>query len=174
MFFPEKTRQWWLRVWGDGDVSKASCQKTLYSEKNGFYRNCKRDNLYVMEVEIEGMGPVGIPICRHHFMELRGVNIYGPQSSLYPQLAWARVAYKKDKDSFKKIEHSSDTVRTRAGDWGSDEYLINLAKEKASNYILEYPKDKKPKSKAKKHRNWVDIVYDEFCGIEKNEMGSKV
>ena len=67
MSFPEKTRQWYLRVWGNGEASKASCQKTFHSENKGFYRNCRGDNLYVMVIEIEGKGAVGIPICRKHF-----------------------------------------------------------------------------------------------------------
>lgn len=162
MSFSEKSRQWWLKVWGDGGADKASCQKTFYSENRGFYRNCLGNNLYVMEVEIEGKGSVGIPICRHHFMELKGVNIYGRQSSLYPQLAWAREAYKNNKDSFKKIEHSSETKRSRAGDWSTDEYQFNLAKEKESVFGISHPENKKPKSRTKKHRSWVDIMSDGF------------
>jgi len=156
MAFSEKSRQWWLKVWGN------RCQKTFYSENRGFYRNCPRDNLYVMEIDEAEKGSVGIPICRHHFMELTGVNIYGRQSSLYPELSWARRDYKDDKDSFKKIEHSSETKRTRAGDWSTDEYQFNLAKERESDYLLNHPEDKKPRIKAKHSRNWVDIIYDGF------------
>lgn len=169
MSFPEKTRQWWLRVWGNGDASKARCQKRTYSEKNGFYRHCQGNNLYVTEIEIEGMGLVGIPICRHHFMELIGTNIYGRGSSLYPELAWARRDYKEDKDSFKKIEHSSDTVRSRAGDPGSDEYLFNLAKIKEDDYIFSHPEDKKPFRRPEHNRTWVDIIYDGFYGEDQEK-----
>ncbi|HOY61401.1 MAG TPA: hypothetical protein PK045_02765 [Candidatus Woesebacteria bacterium] len=164
MSFSEKTRQWYLRAWGGGDAGKASCQKTFYSEKNGFYRGCTRGNLYVTRIEIEGRGTVGIPICRHHFMELMGVNIYGKQSSLYPELAWARRDYKNDKDSFKKIEHSSETVRTRAGDWSTDEYLFDFAQEILWRYHLNHPDDRMPSSKPKHHRSWVNIIYDGFYG----------
>lgn len=164
MSFSEKTREWYLRAWGGGDASKASCQKTFYSEKNGFYRKCNRGNLYVTKIEIEDRGIVGIPICRHHFMELRGVNIYGPQSSLYPQLAWARAAYRKNKDSFEKIKHSSESYRSRAGDLGSDEYLFNYAQEILNRYQMTHLDDKKPRSKPEHHRTWVDIIHDGFYG----------
>lgn len=167
MSFPEKSRQWYFRVWGAGDANKSSCQKSFYSEKNGFSRNCQRGNLYVMEVKVDGgRGSVGIPICRHHFMELKGTNIYGPQSSLYPELAWALRDYPEDKDSFKKIEHSSDSHRTRAGDWSTDEYLFNLAKKRESDYLLNHPEDKKPSIKPKHSRTWVDIINDGFYGAD--------
>ena len=158
MAFSEKSRQWWLKVWGN------RCQKTFYSENRGFYRNCPGDNLYVMEIEEAEKGSVGIPICRHHFMELTGTNIYGRQSSLYPELAWARRDYKDDKDSFKKIEHSSETKRTRTGDWSTDEYLVNLAKERENDYLLNHPEDIKPRIKPKYSRTWVDIINDGFDG----------
>lgn len=166
MSFSEKLRGWYLRAWGNGDENMASCQKTSYSEKNGFYRKCNRDNLYVSKIEVEGRGIVGIPICRHHFMELRGTNIYGSQSSLYPVLAWARKNYKNDKNSFEKIQHSTDTIRTRSGDWGSDEYLFNFAQEILWRYQITHPEDKKPSLKSKHYRTWVDIVYEGFYGIE--------
>jgi len=172
MSFSEKTRGWYLRAWGDGDAKGASCQKTLYSEKRGFYRGCNRGNLYVTRIEVEGRGTVGIPICRHHFMELKGVNIYGPQSSLYPQLAWARAAYAKDKDSFKKVEHSSEGVRTRAGDWSTDEYLFDSAQEILWRYHLNHPEDKKPSSKLKHNRSWVDIIHDGFYEVEGSSGGN--
>lgn len=168
MAFPEKSRQWWLRAWGDGEASKASCQKTFYSENKGFYRNCRGDNLYVMVIEIEGI-EVGIPICREHFMVRRGTNIYGLDSSLYPELAWARRDYKDDKDSFKKIEHSSGTHRTRAGDSSTDRYLFDLAKAKEWEYILEHPEDKKPKTKHVK--TWVDIIDEGYKGLYEEEKG---
>jgi len=168
MSFSKELRQWWLRVWGDGDASKASCQKTFYSENKGFYRNCHGHNLYVMVIQIEGKDPAGAPLCREDFMVRRGTNIYGKQSSLYPELAWARRDYKNDKDSFKKIEHSSETHRTRAGDWSTDEYLFYRAKAKEWEYILEHPKDKKPRPKSKSnpkhHQTWVDIIHDGFYG----------
>jgi hypothetical protein len=164
MSFPEKSRQWWLRVWGNGDASKAGCQKTFYSEDKGFHRHCDRDNLYVMVIEIEGRGSVGVPICRHHFMELTGTNIYGRQSSLYPELAWARRDYKDNKNSFDEVEHSSDTHRSRAGDWSTDEYLFDLAKAREHTFMMEHPEEKKPQTKARHFRTWVDIVYDGFYG----------
>ena len=173
MSFSEKTRQWYLRAWGGGDAGKASCQKTFYSEKNGFYRGCTRGNLYVTRIEIEGRGTVGIPICRHHFMELMGVNIYGKQSSLYPELAWARRDYKNDKDSFKKIEHSSETVRTRAGDWSTDEYLFNLAEQKEISYKTIHPEDKKPRLKSTHHRTWVDIINNGFYEEDQEKRESR-
>ena len=97
-------------------------------------------------------------------MVRRGTNIYGLDSSLYPELAWARRDYKDDKDSFKKIEHSSGTHRTRAGDWGSDEYLFNFAQEILWRYQITHPEDKKPSLKSKHYRTWVDIVYEGFYG----------
>ena len=169
MSFPEKTRQWWLRAWGDDEANEASCQKTFYSENKGFHRNCRGGRLYVTQIEIEGEGVVGIPICRHHFMELTGTNIYGRQSSLYPELSWARRDYKDDKDSFKKVEHSSETHRTRAGDWSTDRYLFDLAKAKEWEYILEHPEDKKPKTKHVK--TWVDIIDEGYKGLYEEEKG---
>ena len=95
----------------------------------------------------------------------RGTNIYGSDSSLYPELAWALRDYKDDKDSFKKIEHSSETHRTRAGDWSTDRYLFDLAKAKEWEYILKHPEDKKPKTKPKHFRTWVDIVDEGYKGL---------
>lgn len=169
MAFSKEVRQWWLRAWGDGDASKASCQKTFYSEANGFYRNCHRNNLYVMVIEIEGRGVVGVPICREHFMVRRGTNIYGSDSSLYPELSWKLKEYSKNKNSFKEYEHSSETHRTRAGDWSTDEYLFNFAREKALIYNLKHPEDKKEPTKVIKRRNWVDIVYDGFYGEDQEK-----
>ncbi len=168
MAFSENLRQWWLKVWS-GDEANASCQKTFYSENKGFYRNCNKDNLYVTKIEIEGRGSVGVPICRHHFMELTGTNIYGKQSSLYPELSWKLKEYPKNKNSFKEYEHSSETHRTRVGDWSTDEYLFNLAKEKESNYLLNHPEDKKPKAKPRHFRTWVDIVSDWFNGEDQEK-----
>lgn len=170
MSFPENTRQWWLRAWGNGEANKASCQKTFYTENKGFYRNCRGDNLYVMVIEIEGKGAVGIPICRKHFMVRRGTNIYGSDSSLYPELAWARRDYKDDKDSFKKIEHSSGTHRTRAGDSSTDRYLFDLAKEKEAEYRFNHPEEKKPKTKAKHFRTWVDIIDEGYKGLYEEDQ----
>ena len=170
MSFPEKTRQYWLRVWGNGDVNKANCQKTFYSDNKGFYRNCQGNRLYVTEIKIEGKGSVGLPICRHHFMELTGTNIYGRQSSLYPELSWKLKEYPKNKNSFKEYEHSSETHRTRTGDWSTDRYLFDLAKAKEWEYILKHPEDKKPKTKATHFRTWVDIIDDGYKGLFKEDQ----
>ena len=173
MSFSEKSRQWWLRVWGEGDANNASCQKTFYSEEKGFHQNCQRRNLYVMQIEIEGKGSVGIPVCRHHFMEEMGTNFYGRQSSLYPELAWARRDYKNNKNSFKMIEHSSETKRTRAGDWSTDEYLFNLAEQKEISYKTIHPEDKKPRLKSTHHRTWVDIINNVFYEEDQEKRESR-
>jgi len=36
MSFPEKTRQWWLRVWGDDEANEASCQKLFIQKIKAF------------------------------------------------------------------------------------------------------------------------------------------
>lgn len=166
MGFNEKTRQWWLRVWGSGDANNAQCRKTFYSENRGFYRNCHGENLYVMRIDIEGRGSVGIPICRKHFMVKMGTNFYGWDSSLYPELAWARRDYSKNKKSFKEIDHSS---RIRSGDWSTDEYLFNTAVERENNYRITHPEDPKPSSKPIRYRTCADILYEGFYGEDQEK-----
>ena len=41
MSFSEKSRQWWLRVWGEGDANNASCQKLFIQRKKGFIKIAK-------------------------------------------------------------------------------------------------------------------------------------
>jgi hypothetical protein len=164
MPFPSKERLWYLRAWGNGVEERAKCQFRTYSEEKGFYRNCQQEgeSLYVARWTLQEWGTVGIPFCRHHFMELSGLIPFTDEAVIYPELAEARGDYRQNKASFDDLEvFNLINHRTRIGDWGFDLFYFQMAQSVVCRYLATHPEDKLKPIKVNHRPTWLDFTEKE-------------
>ncbi len=166
-FSPDR-RLWYLRAWGDGDPNQARCQYRLYCEKSGFYLACQQRGLglFVVRWTVAEWGTVGIPFCRHHFMELSDSTPFVEDAVVYPELAEAVRSYRYDKASFNNLTPFSPSHRTRFGDLGTDIYYFQYGQSVISRYAVTHPDDKPPSDTLGHHYpswiEWVDMIPDQW------------
>jgi hypothetical protein len=157
-FSPER-RLWYLRAWGDGNILHARCQTPFYSEVKGFHLGCEKrgSGLFVARWTVSEWGTVGIPFCRHHFMELTGRTPHLENAGIYPELAEAFLNYPQDPASFNKLIPYSTSHRTRIGDSGLDVYIFLRAKSVIDRYNTIHPEDRPPPDTRGHHYpSWVE------------------
>jgi hypothetical protein len=166
MPYPERIRNYWLRVAGD------KCQAEIYTEQHGF-RNCGKRAEHVHHIIAEGWtydhggNPdenTGLPVCKHHhmnFVERTDEPIpFTRDFSFHPDMGRAFEQYKgfKERRRFlgKHASQDDDPFRaavldhrdkSRRGEhyWvdDGDEYYIQKMEQMASRYAAEN-RDQKP------------------------------
>ena len=174
MPFPKETRSWWMRVWGDGNASDASCEWDTLTEKKGIVQ-CGRDQkLELHHIKPEGWTieqgddenpneALGIPMCHKHHSGRDGDMLTGG-GSFHPDFGNAKRNYFRDKDGFNRVvaDHKADA---QAGIiyWNNDadEHYLEKTQEKATRYTAQNPDDPKPDvkrhKKQKRKKRWYDI-----------------
>lgn len=169
MPFSKERRLWYLRAWGNGDPNQARCQYRLYSEKSGFYLACQQRglDLFVVRWTVAEWGTVGIPFCRHHFMEQSNNTPFVDDTVVYPELAEAVKGYRDNKQSFDNLTPFSPSHRTRFGDLGTDIYYFQYGQSVVSRYAtITHPNDRPPPDTRGHHypswTEWTDLIPDDF------------
>lgn len=161
MPFSRELRQWYLRAWGQGDPAQARCQFRFYSEDKGFFLACAQrgSGLFVARWTLQEWGTVGIPFCHNHFAGLLGDTPFTTETSVYPELAQARVDYRANRHSFDQLPEFSSTHRTRLGDLGFDLYYFQSAQDVVWRYAVTHSDDKPP-ADTHRHRypRWYDLL----------------
>lgn len=179
MPYPERIRNWWLRVAGNGDEANARCQIETYTEKRGFVE-CGSDNhlqvhhLYPESLAREdGENPdqvPGIVACTvHHVGEQReDDNLpFTGSFTFHPDIGKAHAQYRAgNKQAFAQAherhkEAAANGERFWGGDEGSDQYYIEKQKRRGIIYQYTHPDDPKPtvkhvKPNHKPKKHWYD------------------
>lgn len=183
MPYPERIRNWWLRVAGNGDEQNARCQVETYTEKRGFVACGARERLQVHHLKPEsvarqdGENPDEVPglvACEtHHIGPQRDADNlpFTGAFTFHPDMGNARVLYRAG--NVKAFAEAAQVHREQAeagerfwgGDEGSDEYYTDKITNAATLYQYEHPDDPKPTVNHRKpnhngkHR-WHDGLFD--------------
>lgn len=172
--FTTKQRQWWLRVYTNGQ-GKPQCAFPMYDEERGFYR-CGvtgEKNLEIHHITPTGWiriqkpwsdpnaidfeeGHLGIALCDYHHDRI-----------IHPDIGAAFDNYKKDKGIFKRtIERHNELAREGIIFWDNDydEFLIETAEAAVRSYCQLHPNDLYPddpswkKKPRPKKTSWFDEI----------------
>jgi hypothetical protein len=171
--FPEKLRNWFLRVY-DGE-----CQYQFY-DKDGNLQQCagKGEQVHhpvpetylINQEHVDPNSSPGLLVCLFHHIIGRG-EVFEPDGSFHPDMGEARQKYWQDKESFRKAgeEHHKKAERGErfwGGDFHSDEYYLDLARQKELEYQLSHPEDPKPTPpkhpKLMKAKKWYHLYEEDL------------
>lgn len=181
MAYPERIRNWWLRVAGNGDRENARCQIEIYTEQNGFQECGSQKNLQVHHLipgslsSEEGINPDETPaivLCSYHHVgtQKNEDNLpFTKDFTFHPDIGEAHTLYRQgNKNAFKEAgkahaEAAKTGERFWGGDDGSDQHYIDKQVTKGVLYQNTHPDDKKPTVKHQKpnhkpKKHWSDDI----------------
>jgi hypothetical protein len=143
MPFIGEISSWYLRAWGNGNISRAHCQFPYYTEKNGFHLPCKKygSGLLVARFDLDkDRGSVGIPFCRGHLIEPSTLICQTGHYLDYPELVEAVFDHPFNND----VIPYSPILRAYICDQDLQSYMFFRARAVVDHYLANHPKDRSP------------------------------